>query len=293
LKVKTRVLEGKPIAAAVREDVKKRVAALHERGRGVVLAIVLVGDDAVSRVYSESIASAAGNVGIETRLVELPAEATREKLAGEIRRLSDDPGVAGIIVQRPLPDGIPDDVLEEIAPSKDVDGATVRVMGLLMAGRRSFAPATPLGVVEMLARSGLDVNGKHVAIVGRSPVVGRPLASLLLRKQPHGNATVTVCHTGTPDLAACTRAADIVVAAMGKPEAIRGDMIREGAVVIDVGVNRVKAPGTKKGYRLVGDVAFDEMLGKASAVTPVPGGVGRLTTAILLRNTVEAAERQI
>jgi methylenetetrahydrofolate dehydrogenase (NADP+)/methenyltetrahydrofolate cyclohydrolase len=288
--LETRILEGKPVAAAIRADVEERVAVLEAAGHVVRLAVVLAGDDGASRIYSESLARAASKLGIDSQLVELPGDMGAEHVAVAIQELSQDPRVSGIIVQRPLPRGMSDSVVEEIAPEKDVDGATTRSMGLLMAGHESFAPATPLGVVEMLAGSGLTVSGKHVVIVGRSAVVGRPLASLLLRKTERGNATVTVCHTGTPDLAAHTRIADIVVAAMGRPEAVTGDMIREGAVVIDVGVNRIEDPETEKGYRIVGDVAYEEMLGKASAVTPVPGGVGRLTTAILLRNTVEAAE---
>jgi methylenetetrahydrofolate dehydrogenase (NADP+)/methenyltetrahydrofolate cyclohydrolase len=288
--LETRILEGKPIAAAIREDVKERVAALNAAGKSVVLAVVLVGDDPGSRIYSESIMKAAGKLGIDARLVDLHAEVGAERVASEIRDLSNDPDVAGIMVMRPLPADVPDSVVEEIAPRKDVDGATTRGMGLLMAGRESFAPATPLAVVEMLSGSGIPVAGRHVVIVGRSSVVGRPLASLLLRKSERGNATVTVCHTGTADLAEHTRRADIVVAAMGRPEALRGDMVREGAVVIDVGTNRIEAPDTERGFRVVGDAAYDEMLGRAAAVTPVPGGVGRLTTAILLRNTVEAAE---
>ncbi len=289
--METRILEGKPVAAAIRADVAGRAAALRDRGRPVALAVVLVGDDAASRIYSASIVKAGTKLGIDVSLVEIAAAEGRSAVAQAIRRRSGDSSVSGIIVQQPLPIGIPASVVEEIDPEKDVDGAATRSVGLLAAGREAFAPATPLGVVEMLAGSGIATSGRHVVIVGRSPVVGRPLASLLLRKTDRGNATVTVCHTGTPDISAHTRRADIVVAAMGRPWAIRGDMVREGAVVIDVGVNTIDDPGAPGGTRVVGDVAFDEMLGRAAAVTPVPGGVGRLTTAVLLRNTVEAAER--
>lgn len=289
--METRILEGRPVAAAIRADVAGRAAALRDRGRPVALAVVLVGDDAPSRIYSASIAKAGTKLGIDVSLVEIAATEGPSAVAQAIRRRSGDSSVSGIIVQQPLPIGIPVSVVEEIDPEKDVDGAATRSVGLLAAGREAFAPATPLGVVEMLAGSGIAVSGRHVVIVGRSPVVGRPLASLLLRKTERGNATVTVCHTGTPDISAHTRRADIVIAAMGRPGAIRGDMVREGAVVIDVGVNTIEDPGAPGGTRVVGDVAFDEMLGRAAAVTPVPGGVGRLTTAVLLRNTVEAAER--
>lgn len=289
--METRILRGKPIAAGVREDVARRAAALAERGHGARLAIVMIGDDPGSAIYSKSLIKAAGKVGIAADLSGLSAESAPGDVASAIRGLDRDPAVTGIIVQQPLPSGIPGAVIEEVSPAKDVDGATTRSLGLLTAGSESFAPATPLSVIEVLAQSGVPISGRHVVIVGRSAVVGRPLASLLLRKSDRGNATVTVCHTGTRDIASHTRNAEIVVAAMGVPEAIRGDMIREGAVVVDVGVNRVDDASAEKGYRIVGDVAFDEVLGKASAVTPVPGGVGSLTTAILLRNTVEAGER--
>lgn len=291
--METSVLDGKLIAAAVREEIAQRAAALSGLGENARLAVVLVGDDPGSRIYSESIRKAGGQLGIEVDLIELSAGDGERGVADAIAALSDDERVSGIIVQQPLPAGVPGSVVERVAPEKDVDGATTLSMGLLAAGRECFAPATPLGVMETLARSGIDVSGKHVVIVGRSTVVGRPLASLLLRKAEGGNATVTVCHSRTRDLAAHTRAADIVVAAMGRPGAITGDMIREGAVVVDVGVNRIEDPDSKKGYRIVGDAAFDEMLGRAAAITPVPGGVGRLTTALLLRNTVEAAERRV
>ncbi len=291
-KVETKILAGKPIAAAVREDVARRAGALAERGLEPRLAIVMVGDDPGSAIYSKSLIKAAGKVGIAADLVTVPGGASADEVARAIRSVDDDSSVTGIIVQQPLPKRISSAVIEEVSPEKDVDCATARSLGLLMAGVESFAPATALSVIEILVASGIPISGRDVVIVGRSTVVGRPLASLLLRKSERGNATVTVCHTGTRDIAAHTRGADIVVAAMGVPEAIRGDMIGAGSVVVDVGTNRVDDPDAEKGYRIVGDVAYEEVLGKASAVTPVPGGVGSLTTAILLRNTVEAAERR-
>lgn len=290
--METKILAGKPIAAAVREDVARRTGALAERGLDPRLAIVMVGDDPGSAIYSKSLIKAAGKVGIAADLVTVPGGASADEVARAIRSVDDDSSVTGIIVQQPLPKSIPSAVIEEVSPEKDVDCATARSLGLLMAGVESFAPATALSVIEILVASGIPISGRDVVIVGRSTVVGRPLASLLLRKSERGNATVTVCHTGTRDIAAHTRGADIVVAAMGVPEAIRGDMIGAGSVVVDVGTNRVDDPDAEKGYRIVGDVAYEEVLGKASAVTPVPGGVGSLTTAILLRNTVEAAERR-
>lgn len=290
--METKILAGKPIAAAIREDAAQRAGALAKRGATPRLAIVMVGDDPGSAIYSKSLIKAAGKVGIDADLVTAPGSASGDEVARTIRGVDDDPGVTGIIVQQPLPKGIASTVIEEVSPEKDVDCATTRSLGLLMAGAESFAPATALAVIEILAASGVPISGQNVVIVGRSTVVGRPLASLLLRKSERGNATVTVCHTRTRDVATHTRGADIVVAAVGVPEAIKGDMIAEGSVVIDVGTNRVDAPDTEKGYRIVGDVAYEEVLGRAAAVTPVPGGVGSLTTAILLRNTVEAAERR-
>jgi len=281
------LLKGKPIAVGIREDVAHRAAALPF---DPTLAIVMVGDDPASAYYSASIERAAAKVGVVTRLVELDPSIGSEKVARAIRELSQDTLVHGIIVQQPLPVGIPPAVVEQIVPGKDVDCASTYSLGLLMTGREVFAPCTALAVLEMLHGHDIALPGKHVVIVGRSTVVGKPLANLLLRKSERGNATVTVCHTGTNDLTLHTRQADILVAAMGRPGAIRGDMISEGAVVVDVGVNQIDDPSSKKGYRLVGDVAFDEMTGLASAVTPVPGGVGTLTTALLLRSVVVAAE---
>ena len=283
----TVLLKGKAVAAEIRQDVVRRAAALPF---DPTLAIVLVGVDPASAYYSASIERAATKVGVVARLVELDSSEGTERVASSIRELSRDASVHGIIVQQPLPDGILQQVVEEVAAEKDVDCATTYSLGLLMTGRETFAPCTALAVLEMLHGHDIALPGKHVVIVGRSTVVGRPLANLLLRKSERGNATVTVCHTGTSDLALHTRQADILVAAMGRPGAIRGDMISEGVVVIDVGVNRIDDPESEKGYRLVGDVAFDEMTGLASAVTPVPGGVGTLTTALLLRGVVVAAE---
>ncbi len=283
----TVLLKGKAVAGEIRQDVARRAAALPF---DPALAIVLVGDDPASAYYSASIERAATKVGVATRLVELEASEGTERVASSIRDLSRDASVHGIIVQQPLPDGILQQVVEEVAAEKDVDCATTYSLGLLMTGRETFAPCTALAVLEMLHGHDIALPGKHVVIVGRSTVVGKPLANLLLRKSERGNATVTVCHTGTSDLALHTRQADILVAAMGRPGGIRGDMVSEGVVVIDVGVNQIDDPESEKGYRLVGDVAFDEMTGLASAVTPVPGGVGTLTTALLLRGVVVAAE---
>jgi len=252
--------------------------------------VLCVGDDPASKIYSANIERAGGGAGIAVEVVGLPADAGTALVARTLAGLADDLRVHAIIVQQPLPGGVSPSVVDGIPPAKDVDCAAAASLGLLARGAEAFAPCTPLAVIEALAAAAVPIEGAHVVIVGRSAVVGRPLALLLLRKCERGNATVTVCHTGTPDLTRHTLAADILVAAMGRPEAIRGSMVREGAVVVDVGVNRVDDPAAERGFRVVGDVAFDEMLGRAAVVTPVPGGVGALTTAILLRNTVRAAE---
>ncbi len=286
----TRILEGKPLASAMREEVAARAAVLRAAGVVPTLAVVLVGDDPASRIYSASIQKAGAKLGVDVRLVELDASAGGEGVASVLASLGADPEVHGIIVQQPLPEGVPGSVVDAVPFAKDVDGATAESLGRLLGGREAFAPATAQAVIEMLDRAGIEVAGRHVVIVGRSTVVGKPLACLLLRKTEIGNATVTVCHTGTPDLAAMTRTADILVAAMGVPEAIRGDMLPCGVVAIDVGVNRVEDASLGKGYRVTGDIAYDEALGVAAALTPVPGGVGTLTTTIILGNAVAAAE---
>jgi len=287
--VETRILRGKPLAAAMRAEVAARAAALRDAGIVPTLAVVLVGDDAASRIYSASIQKAGAKLGVDVRLLELDAAIGGDGVRNALEALGADPEVHGIIVQQPLPKDVPGDVVDALPFAKDVDGATAESLGRLLAGREAFAPATAQAVVEVLDRAGIAVNGRHVVIVGRSAVVGKPLACLLLRKGDVGNATVTICHTGTSDLAAMTRTADILVAAMGVPEAVRGDMLAEGVVAIDVGVNRVEDPGSEKGYRVTGDIAADEATGVAAALTPVPGGVGTLTTTIILGNAVTAA----
>jgi methylenetetrahydrofolate dehydrogenase (NADP+) / methenyltetrahydrofolate cyclohydrolase len=286
--VETKVLSGKPVAACIHEEVERCSAALEP---APTLAIVLVGDDPASVWYSHSIERAGAKHGVSTRLITIDPGDGAERVEGILSELSLEAGVDGIILQRPLPPGVPPGVVERIVPTKDVDCATTYSLGLLMRGAETFVPCTALAVLEMLDYYELSLPGKDVVIVGRSMVVGRPLANLMLRKSDLGNATVTVCHTRTADLAAHTRRADIVVVAAGRPGALTGDMVAEGAVVIDVGTNQVDDPSSDSGHRLVGDIEFDQMMGRASAVTPVPGGVGTLTTALLLRSVVIAAER--
>ncbi len=288
------IISGTEIAKEIRGELKERVAALvAEHGVTPGLATVLVGDDPASQMYVGMKNRVAGEMGIHSRQHTLPAGTSQEELLGLVTGLNADPQIHGILVQLPLPGHIDEGaVIETIDPAKDVDGFHPMSVGRLATDSGTFfPPCTPAGVVEMLLRSGHDPSGKHVVVVGRSNIVGRPLASLLLRKARGGNATVTVCHSRTADLAAETRRADILVVAMGRPEMITADMVRPGAVVIDVGTNRVDDPESERGYRVCGDVVFDEVKEVAGAISPVPGGVGPMTITMLLSNTVESAAR--
>jgi methylenetetrahydrofolate dehydrogenase (NADP+)/methenyltetrahydrofolate cyclohydrolase len=278
------VIDGKAMAAEIRSEVAERVKQLIEAGTTPGLAAVLVGDDEASRIYVGAKQKACAEVGIHSERYDLPEEVSQEELLELVDGLNADPGVHGILVQLPLPDHI--SVLavhEALVQAKDVDGLTPASVGRLVRGEATFLPATPYGIVEMLVRSGISTEGRHVVIVGRGPLVGMPLSIMLAQKSDRGNATVTLCHTRTGDLGAYSRQADILVAAAGRPRTITADMVRPGAVVVDVAVNRTDAG-------LVGDVAFDEVAEVAGWITPVPGGVGPLTVAMLLVNTVTAAE---
>ncbi|MGQ0796586.1 MAG: bifunctional 5,10-methylenetetrahydrofolate dehydrogenase/5,10-methenyltetrahydrofolate cyclohydrolase [Methanobacteriota archaeon] len=286
------VIDGRAIADAVRAELRPRLDRLRARGVVPGLAAVLVGENPASRVYVRMKGKACEEMGISHWTVELPDDVPETKLLEEVRRRNEDSAVHGILVQQPLPKQIRTlEAVSSVDPRKDVDCFHPENVGLVLIGTPRFAPATPAGVVELLVRSGNDPDGKDVVIVGRSNIVGKPLAALLVQKARRANATVTLAHSGTRDLAAHTRRADIVVAAVGAPNTITADMVREGAVVIDVGITRVPDPGVKGGYRTVGDVDFDAVRRKAKAVTPVPGGVGPMTIAMLLSNTVAAAER--
>jgi methylenetetrahydrofolate dehydrogenase (NADP+)/methenyltetrahydrofolate cyclohydrolase len=287
-----RLIDGKAVAARVREGVTRRVEELVDRGIRPCLAVVLVGDDPASAVYVRMKGRDCREVGIETRDDHLPADSSQEELMALVEEMNRDEDVHGILVQLPLPEGLDERaVVGAIRPEKDVDGLHPVNAGLLAQGDpRAFRPCTPAGIQELLRDVGFDPEGRRAVIVGRSNLVGRPLASILLQKEPWANATVTVAHSRTRDLGAVTREADLLVAAVGRPELIGADMVSEGAVVIDVGINRVDDPEAEKGYRLVGDVAFEEVREKASWITPVPGGVGPMTRAMLLRNVVRAAE---
>jgi methylenetetrahydrofolate dehydrogenase (NADP+)/methenyltetrahydrofolate cyclohydrolase len=288
------LIEGKVIGAAIREELRSRIAALASRGVTPGLAVVLVGEDPASVSYVQSKMEASTEVGMAGETVRIPADVGEPELLDLIDQLNRDRRYHGIIVQLPLPPQIDAErVTGAVLPDKDVDGLHPANQGRLLRGEPGPRPCTPAGIQEMLVRSGNDPSGKHVVICGRSNLVGKPLAAILMQKAPGANATVTVCHTGTPHLASFTRQADIVVAAMGRPATITADMVGEGAVVIDVGTNRVDDATRKRGWRLVGDVDFEGVRDKAKAITPVPGGVGPMTVTMLLANTVAAAERTL
>lgn len=287
------IISGREIAEQIRAELTDDVAALiAESGVTPGLATVLVGADPASQMYVGMKNKAAKAMGIHSQQIDLAADIAESELLDVIEGLNADPAIHGILVQLPLPDHIDEGkVIEAIDPSKDVDGFHPVSVGRLSTGSGDFfAPCTPAGVVEMLMRSGHDPNGKHVVVVGRSNIVGKPVAALLVRKAAGGNATVTIAHSRTADLGAVTRTADILVVAMGRPEMITADMVAEGAVVIDVGTNRVDDASREKGYRVCGDVLFDEVSEKAAAISPVPGGVGPMTITMLLANTVKSAK---
>ena len=287
-----RTIDGTAIAAAVRADVARDVAA-HIAGGGQRphLTVILVGDDPASHVYVRNKGRACEEAGMTSDTIQLPATLSQAELLAHVERLNADPAVSGILVQMPLPKQIDEQtIMRALAPRKDVDGLSPTNLGMLLQGSPQHVPATPSGVLEMLRREGIDPDGKRVVVVGRSILVGRPLVMLLANKASGANATVTIAHTGTRDLAAVTREADILVAAMGRARAITADMVKPGAVVIDVGINQIDDATRKSGKRLVGDVDFEGVSAVAAAITPVPGGVGPMTIAMLLVNTLEAAK---
>jgi len=288
-----RVLDGVPIADAIRAEVGARVAEHRKQGRQPGLAVVIVGDNPASAVYVRAKGKACEEAGMHSETVRLPAEASEAELLAVVDRLNTDPKIHGFLVQLPLPKHInAERVLNRINPLKDVDGFHPANVGKVSIGDPTgLKPATPYGVQEMLLRSGLDTKGAHAVIVGRSNIVGKPMASLLIQPGRGGDATVTVCHSKSRDLPGICRTADILIVAMGKPEFVTAEMVRAGAVVIDVGINRVDDASQPKGYRIVGDVAYGAVSEIASAITPVPGGVGRMTIAMLLQNTLQAFEQ--
>ncbi len=288
-----RIIDGKAIAAKVREGVRERAEELKGEGIEPCIAVLLVGDDPASSVYVGMKQRAADEVGIRSIDRRLPATASQEEILDVVDGWNADPSVHGILVQLPLPDHVNErTVMERIRPEKDVDGFHPVNVGRMTGGDPdAFRPCTPAGVQVMLKHIDWDPEGKHAVVVGRSNIVGRPMATILSQKEPYANATVTIAHSRTADLGAITRLADLLVVAVGRAESVTADMVSEGAVVIDVGVNRVDDPTRDKGYRLVGDVDYEGVREKASWITPVPGGVGPMTIAMLLRNTATAATR--
>ncbi len=285
------IIDGNKTAQDVRSEAALGVADLQAK-HGIVpgLAVVLVGDDPASAVYVRNKGRACEEVGIRSETIRLPGEVAQEDLLGKVRELNDDPLVHGILVQLPLPPHLDErSIVLALDPDKDVDGLHPVNMGRLMQGEPVFVPCTPGGIQQLLLRSGNSPEGKHLVVCGRSDIVGKPIAMLMMQKREGANATVTVCHTGTRDLPEVTRTADILVAAMGRARAVTADMVREGAVVIDVGINRVEDSTRQRGYRMEGDVDFQGVSEKAAAITPVPGGVGPMTVAMLLLNTLKAA----
>jgi methylenetetrahydrofolate dehydrogenase (NADP+)/methenyltetrahydrofolate cyclohydrolase len=288
-----RVLDGAPIANAIRAEVAEQVKRYRELGQQPGLAVVIVGENPASQVYVKAKGKACEEAGMHSETVRLPQTASEAELLAVVDRLNADPRIHGFLVQLPLPAHINGErVLNRVNPAKDVDGFhPVNVGKLVIGDPTALRPATPFGVQQMLLRSGIDTKGANAVIVGRSNIVGKPMANLLIQPGKGGDATVTVCHSKSKDLPAVCRGADLLIVAMGKPEFVTADMVRPGAVVIDVGINRVDDATQAKGYRIVGDVAYGPVSQVASAITPVPGGVGRMTIAMLLQNTLQAFQQ--
>lgn len=287
-----RIIDGKQVAADIRAELKDEIAKLKTRGIVPGLGVILVGDDPASQSYVTGKERACAEIGIYSDDNRLPAKTSQADLIALVERMNRDPKIHGILVQLPLPRHLNEsEVLLAIDPDKDVDGFHPVSVGKMVVGEKTFLPCTPHGVVQLLVRSAVTLDGAHVVIMGRSNIVGKPLANMLIQKSPTGNATVTICHTRTKNPAQYTRQADILIAAIGRPGTITADMVKDGAVVIDVGVSRVDDATKKAGYRLVGDVDFDAVKEKASLITPVPGGVGPMTITMLLYNTVASAKR--
>lgn len=278
------IIDGKALATQLQEELRQRVATCSQHGHQPGLAVILVGDNPASQVYVRNKIKACEAVGIRSIEIRLPAQTSEEELLAQVHALNDDPSVDGILVQLPLPSHLSSElIIQNISPEKDVDGFHVASAGALLTGRPGFRACTPYGVMKLLESAHVDLNGKHAVVVGRSNIVGKPQALMLLEK----NATVTIAHSRTPDLAAVLKGADVVVAAVGRAKLITGDMLKPGAVVIDVGMNR------DENGKLCGDVDFESAQAVASAITPVPGGVGPMTIAMLMTNTVEAVERRL
>ena len=288
------IIDGKQVAADMRAELKEKVAELKGEGVTPGLAVVLVGDDPASKSYVTAKERACEEIGIYSDDNRLPIDTTEADLLTLVEKLNKDPKINGILVQLPLPKHIDENrILLAIDPAKDVDGFHPVNVGKMVVGQEAYLPCTPHGIIQLLIRNNVKLEGAEVVVVGRSNIVGKPIANLLIQKAPTGNATVTVCHTRTKNMAEHVKRADIIIAAAGWPNTVTADMVKDGAVVIDVGVNRVEDATKKNGYRLVGDVDFEAVKEKASLITPVPGGVGPMTITMLLYNTVQSAEKTL
>jgi methylenetetrahydrofolate dehydrogenase (NADP+)/methenyltetrahydrofolate cyclohydrolase len=288
-----RILDGKSISAQIRAELAPRIAALKVRGVATRLAAVLVGDDPASAVYVNSKKKAADELGMGSEIIRRPATTSQAELIALVRQLNARADLHGYIIQSPLPKGLDEaSLVDLIDPGKDIDGFHPYNVGVMTLGGGTLLPCTPAGILQLLTRSNITISGADVVVLGRGNIVGRPMSILLSRKGKSGDGTVTLCHSRTRDLASHTRRADILILAMGQPEMIPGDMVKPGATVIDVGINRVDDPASPKGYRLVGDAHFPSVSEVAGAITPVPGGVGPMTVAMLMQNAVLAAEQQ-
>ena len=290
-----KLIDGKKIAEEIRSEIKAEVAKMiDDHDKSPHLVAIIVGEDPASQTYVAAKEKACKSVGFMSSVYKLPENTSEKELLELIEFLNRDPEVDGFIVQLPLPDHISEEkVIQSIAPAKDVDGFHPENLGRMVSGLPSYLPATPYGIVQLLERSGVETEGKHCVVLGRSNIVGTPVSILLSRKAKPGNCTVTICHSRTKDIAKMAASADILIAAIGQPEFVTADMVKKDAVVIDVGIHRVPSDETKSGYRLKGDVAFDEVAKKCSYITPVPGGVGPMTITGLLQNTLRAHKKEI
>jgi methylenetetrahydrofolate dehydrogenase (NADP+) / methenyltetrahydrofolate cyclohydrolase len=284
------LIDGNKTAQEIRDELKTDIQKLIDEGKNVPgLVAILVGDDPASKIYVKSKGKACNEIGMRTKTEEIPSGISEKELLNIIESYNSNHDYHGILVQLPLPEHISEDkVIESISPEKDVDGFHPISVGKLVIGKDTFRSCTPAGIQELLIRYKIETKGKHIVVLGRSNIVGKPIANIMLQKQEHANSIVTICHSAAPDVSYYTKQADILIAAIGVPEFVKAGMVKEGVVVIDVGINRVDDSSRPKGYRLTGDVAFDEVAEKASYITPVPGGVGPMTIAMLLKNTYKA-----
>jgi methylenetetrahydrofolate dehydrogenase (NADP+)/methenyltetrahydrofolate cyclohydrolase len=291
----TQIIDGKKISTEIKEEIKVKTEKLKsEKGITPGLALLLVGDDPASKIYVSSKEKSCALVGFNSIVKRVPESTGEKEVLAIVEEWNKDAGIHGILVQLPLPKHIDEQkVIMAISPKKDVDGFHPESFGRLVIGLPGFVSCTPAGIMELLKRSGIETKGKHTVVLGRSNIVGKPIANLLYQKRPDANSVVTICHTGAPDIKYYTKQADILIAAVGVPQIIKSDYVKDGVVIIDVGINRVEDSTRERGYRLVGDVDYDDVFEKASAITPVPGGVGPMTIAMLLSNTYKSAAGEI